>query len=96
MDICREKIIEVLHTVIDPEIDMDIYTMGLVYEVGVRPDGSVFVLHTLTSPACPMGPTIQDNIRSSILSLGVPKVEVELTFDPTWQAPEELRAALGI
>ena len=83
-------------TVMDPEVNMDIFTMGLIYDIQLRDDGSIFILHTLTSPMCPLGPTIQDDIRSALLSLGAPNVEIELTFDPPWKEPEGLRAALGI
>ncbi len=92
----KEQIIEQLKTVKDPELNLDIYSMGLVYDISIADDGSVHVLHTLTSPACPMGPTIQGDIRSSVLSLGASSVEVELTFDPPYQPSEELRMALGI
>jgi metal-sulfur cluster biosynthetic enzyme len=94
--ITKEQIIEKLKTVKDPEVDLDIYSMGLVYDMVINDDGSVHVLHTLTSPACPMGPTIQDDIRSAILSLGASSVDVELTFDPPYQPSDELRMALGI
>lgn len=92
----KEQIIEQLKTVKDPEVDLDIYSMGLVYDISIADDGSVHILHTLTSPACPMGPTIQGDIRSAVLSLGASSVEVELTFDPPYQPSEELRLALGI
>jgi metal-sulfur cluster biosynthetic enzyme len=92
----KEQIIERLKTVKDPEVDLDIYSMGLIYDITIADDNSVHVLHTLTSPACPMGPTIQDDIRSAVLSLGASSVEVELTFDPPYQPTEELRLALGI
>ncbi len=94
--ITKEQIVEQLKTVKDPEVDLDIYSMGLIYDISIADDDSVHVLHTLTSPACPMGPTIQDGIRSTILSLGASSVEVELTFDPPYQPTEELRMALGI
>lgn len=80
----------------DPEVDMDIYSMGLIYDVSIADDGSVHVLHTLTSPGCPMGPVIQEDIRAAVLSLGASSIEVELTFDPPYQPSEELRIALGI
>lgn len=92
----KEQIIEQLKTVKDPEVDLDVYSMGLIYDITIADDGSVHVLHTLTSPACPMGPTIQDDIRSAVLSLGASSVDVELTFDPPYQPSEELRLALGI
>jgi metal-sulfur cluster biosynthetic enzyme len=92
----KEQIIEQLKTVKDPEVDLDVYSMGLIYDITITDDENVHILHTLTSPACPMGPTIQDDIRSAVLSIGASSVEVELTFDPPYQPSEELRMALGI
>ncbi len=94
--ITKEQITEQLKTVKDPEVDLDIYSMGLIYDITIADDGSVHILHTLTSPACPMGPTIQGDIRSAVFSLGASFVDVELTFDPPYQPSEELRLALGI
>ena len=81
--------------VMDPEVDLDIYTMGLIREINIK-DKVVHVLHTLTSPMCPLGPEIQSDIRNEIIGLGAERVDIELTFDPPWEPPEELRAMLGI
>jgi metal-sulfur cluster biosynthetic enzyme len=96
MTITKDTIEERLYHVMDPEVDCDIMTMGLVREVTLRDDQSVHILHTLTTPLCPLGPQIQNDIRSELLSIGVVDVEIELTFDPPWEPPEELRSMLGI
>lgn len=92
----KEDIIEQLKTVIDPEIDCDIWTMGLIYEIIIDDNGGVEIIHTLTSPACPLGPTIQDDIKKALTEIGCDDVEIELTFDPTWVPPPDLRAMLGL
>ena len=96
MKIIQEQIDTALKRVMDPEVDLDIFTMGLIYETEVQKDGSIYVLHTLTSPACPLGPEIQRRIREELMKLGATDVEIELTFDPPWKAPKELRDMLGI
>ena len=96
--ISRENVIEVLKQCYDPEIPINIWDMGLVYELNVE-DDKVFVKMTLTSPACPAGQSIINNIKDKILSLdGIKGAKIELTFDPPWnpsKMSEEARVALG-
>ncbi|OGH74012.1 MAG: hypothetical protein A3C90_00860 [Candidatus Magasanikbacteria bacterium RIFCSPHIGHO2_02_FULL_51_14] len=92
----KEQILDRLKNVMDPEVACDIVTMGLVREVNIRDDGSVHIVYTLTSPMCPLGPQIEQDIRSELLSLGIDRVEIELTFDPPWREPEGLRAMMGL
>jgi metal-sulfur cluster biosynthetic enzyme len=89
-------IVEALKKVVDPEIGIDVYTLGLIYDV--RQDGaSVQIKMTLTTPMCPYGPMLVDNVKAEIGSVkGVGRVEVELVFDPPWIPSEELRAMLGV
>lgn len=94
--ISKEEVIEMLETIQDPEVSMDIWTMGLVYAIDIKDEQSIHILMTLTSPACPLGPFIQGEVTDVMRQLGFSSVEVELTFDPPWQPPEKLREALGI
>lgn len=94
--VTKEKVIEMLETIQDPEVNMDIWTMGLVYAINIKDEKSVHILMTLTSPACPLGPFIQNEVTDAMRQLGFSSVEVELTFDPPWTPPEKLREALGI
>lgn len=91
----NQAIIEALKKVQDPELDIDVYSLGLVYDIEIRGE-AVTIVHTLTSPMCPMGPQIQADMRSALVELGYQDITIELTFDPPWQAPEDLRDALGI
>ena len=80
----REEVMEVLRTVEDPELGMDIVDLGLVYEVEVE-DSKTKVLYSLTSMGCPAGPLIAQDIDSAIRQVeGIQDVELELTFDPPW------------
>lgn len=92
----KSDIIEKLKTVQDPELHLDIITLGLVYDVTVKSDGGVRVLLTLTTPLCPFGPLLIELIETAIRELGAPSVEVELTFDPPWKPPADLRTMMGV
>jgi len=81
----RERVIEELRTVYDPEIPVDIYELGLVYEVDVKPDGYVLIRMTLTSPACPVAESLPGEVELRAAAVeGVRGVEVELVWDPPW------------
>ncbi|MBI2208467.1 metal-sulfur cluster assembly factor [Candidatus Woesearchaeota archaeon] len=92
----KEEVIEALKKVNDPEIGIDVYTLELIYDVKVE-DGRVEILMTLTTPMCPYGPMLIEEIRARVRELkGVKEVDVEVTFDPPWQPSEQLRATLGV
>ena len=91
----KQQIIEYLQTVIDPELHVDIWSMGLVREIDIRAEDSVYIQMTLTSPTCPMGPQIIQDIRDTLAKIGYTTVSVELTFDPPWEPPEDFRIMLG-
>ena len=81
----RAKIIEVLRSVYDPEIPVDIYELGLIYEVSVAEDGSAQIRMTLTSPMCPVAEELPLEVESKAREVvGVTSVRVDLVWDPTW------------
>ena len=83
--ILEEKIINLLKNVFDPEIPVNIYDLGLVYENSVDDDGNVKVVMTLTAPNCPVADSLPEQVKQEISFLtGVNSVEVEITFDPPW------------
>ena len=94
-----EKIVAVIKTIFDPEIPVDIYELGLIYDVFVNEDMDVKVLMTLTSPNCPVAETLPMEVEEKIRSIEeVRNSEVEITFDPTWtqdMMSEEARLELG-
>lgn len=95
-----EKIVRVLKTIYDPEIPVDIYELGLIYDVFVNEDYEVKVLMTLTTPNCPVAETLPLEVEEKVRSLNeVKSAEVEITFDPPWTQElmsEEAKLELGM
>lgn len=90
----REKIIDVLKTVYDPEIPVDIYELGLIYDLQIRDSGKVQVEMTLTSPACPVAGSLPPEVEEKIRTVeGVEDVNVELVWDPPWSMERMSEAA---
>ena len=96
----KEQIIEELRKVHDPEISVNIYDLGLIYNIDVSGSPEVKILHTLTSAFCPAADQIVADINSAAISVeGVDKCFVETTFDPPFgpdMMSEEVKLALGI
>lgn len=83
--VSEEQVIAALRTCYDPEIPMNIYDLGLIYEVKVNPDDSVYVRMTLTAPNCPVAGSLPEQVRAKVAAVpGVKGAQVELTFDPPW------------
>ncbi|MEL7001189.1 MAG: SUF system Fe-S cluster assembly protein [Bacteroidota bacterium] len=81
----KDKVLEALKQVYDPEIPVDIYELGLIYEINVFPVNNVYILMTLTSPNCPAAETIPEEVKQNIQAIeGVNDVNVEITFDPPY------------
>ena len=89
----RDQVVEVLKGVYDPEIPVDIYELGLIYEVKVDDDANVHVLMTLTSPMCPVAESLPPEVEEKVARVkGVTKATVEVTWDPPWD-PEMMSEA---
>ena len=95
-----EKIVRVIKTIFDPEIPVDIYELGLIYDVFVNEDYEVKILMTLTTPNCPVAETLPLEVEEKVKSLDAVKdAEVEITFDPPWTQElmsEEAKLELGM
>ncbi|TAJ12946.1 SUF system Fe-S cluster assembly protein [Marinilabiliaceae bacterium JC017] len=79
------SIVEALKSIFDPEIPVNIYDLGLIYEVNVEDNGQVRIVMTLTSPNCPVAEALPLEVQEKVSAVeGVKKVEVNLTFDPPW------------
>ena len=95
-----EKTVELLKTVYDPEIPVDVYSLGLVYKIDVDDDAVVHIDMTLTAPNCPATDFIMEDIRLKIESIdGVSSVDLQLVFEPEWNADmmsEEAKLELGL
>ena len=94
-----EKIVKELKSIFDPEIPVDIYELGLIYDVLVNEDYEVKILMTLTSPNCPVAESLPQEVEEKIRSIDeVKTAEVEITFDPPWTKDlmsEEAKLELG-
>lgn len=96
----EEKVVEMLHTVYDPEIPVDIYNLGLVYKIDLSEDGDLTIDMTLTAPNCPMADFIMEDVRMKLESIeGVKSVQVNIVFEPEWNKDmmsEEAKLELGL
>lgn len=89
---------DALKSVVDPEIQYNIYDLGLIYNVNILEDKTVGIEMTLTSPACPFGPMIIHDVRESCLAVGAEDVQIDLVWQPPWSPDmmsEEAKLDLG-
>ena len=95
-----EEIIKELKTIFDPEIPVDIYELGLIYDVQISEEGEVLVIMTLTSPNCPGAESLPMEVEEKVRSVeGVKSAKIDLTFEPTWtkeMMSEEAKFELGM
>lgn len=81
----KDEIVQALQGIFDPEIPVNIYELGLIYEVNVDPMLNVHILMTLTAPNCPAAESLPAEVKQAALSIeGVKEAEVEIVFEPTW------------
>lgn len=96
----REDVIAALRTVYDPEIPINIYDLGLVYDIDLLPEGRVDIRMTLTAPACPVAGEMPEIVEERVMQVpGVDEVRVDLVWDPPWgreRLSEEARLQLGL
>jgi FeS assembly SUF system protein len=95
----EERIVDVLKTVYDPEIPVDIYELGMIYKIDVKDDASVEIDMTFTAPNCPAADFILEDVRTKVESVeGVTSANINLVFEPAWDQSmmsEEARLELG-
>ncbi len=97
----QEEILNALREVKDPELDIDIVTLGLIRNVSIdKVEGEempgVEVIMTLTTPLCPFADSLIEAVEDALLKLGFENARVELSFDPPWEPPADIRAMLGV
>ena len=96
MSVNNDQIIEAFNQVVDPELFIDIWTLGLIYHFELENE-TIKVKMTFTSIACPAGPQLVEEVRQKLLTLeGVKNVDVEVVFQPPWEPSEELKGLMGI
>lgn len=95
----EEKIVEYLRTVVDPEMAVDIYSLGMIYNIDIDDDANLTIDMTLTAPMCPMADFIMSDVNQKMASVpGVKSVKVNLVFEPQWtpdMMSEEAKLLLG-
>jgi len=95
-----ESVIAALKQVYDPEIPVNIYDLGLIYELNINPDREVYIKMTFTAPNCPMADQVMQEVQEAVEAVPtVTKVDLELTFEPVWDKSmlsEEARVELGL
>lgn len=95
-EVTKEQIIEVLKTVEDPELFLDIWFLGLIYNIAID-EGRVIIDMTFTSPMCPAGPQLKHEVQTKVAAIsGVKEAIVQITFSPPWEASEEVKGMLGM
>lgn len=99
MEHLEDKIVEILKTIFDPEIPVDIYELGLIYEVRISKENVVEIDMTLTSPNCPVAESLPKDVKEKVESVeGVTEAHVNIVFDPPWDKDmmsEEAKLELG-
>lgn len=94
--VSREAVIEALKTVEDPELFLDIWFLGLIYDIQIE-EGDVAIDMTFTSPMCPAGPQLKSDVERQVGAVpGVKSVSVTITFSPPWEPSDEVKGLLGM
>lgn len=95
----EENIVKMIKTVFDPEIPVNIYDLGLIYEIEVNDEYEVYITMTLTAPNCPAADFIMEDVEQKVSSVaGIKKVDIKLVFEPEWEKDmmsEEAKLDLG-
>ncbi len=92
----KDIIIKQIKKVIDPDLGIDIYSLGLIYDIDCKSDNSVTITMTFTTPFCPAAPMLKEQIRSELKNIEIDDVDIVVTFDPPWTAPKEVRIMMGL
>ena len=95
--VIKDEIIEVLKTSIDPELGIDLYTLGRIYNVDFDEEKqALHIKMTFTTPMCPYGPQMIGELKGRYRALGIENPVIEVIFDPPWEPSEEVREMLGV
>lgn len=94
--VTKDQVIEQLKTIEDPEIYLDIWFLGLIYEIKIESD-KIGIDMTFTSPMCPAGPQLVAEVKEKLMTLpGIKEVDVQIVFTPQWEPSEDVKAMLGL
>lgn len=92
----QEKAMEVFKVVEDPELKIDIWTLGLIYDHQLDEQGNIKIKMTFTSPGCPYGPMLLSDLEETLLAVGIKSVSFEIVYEPPWEPSEEVKEMLGL
>lgn len=93
----KDEVVEVLKNTLDPELGIDIYTLGLIRNIRLNTEKeAVLIEMTLTTPLCPYGPQMMKDVENGLKKLGLRRVRINLSFDPPWKPSPEVRLMLGV
>ena len=95
VELCKDDAISALKLVEDPELFIDVWTLGLIYEIKVD-HNDLYIKMTFTSPTCPYAPHLVADIREKLKERGFNNPELEFTFDPPWEPSDEVKMMLGL
>ena len=93
--ITRERAVEAIKTCNDPELGVDVWTLGLIYKLEIQKE-NVMIDMTFTTPMCPYGPLLVEQIKDALIKAGATSVDIEVVFEPLWKPSEELKEMLGM
>ena len=94
--VTKLQIEEALRGVVDPELGVDIMTMGLIYSLDIVDEKTLTILMTFTSPMCPQGETLKEDVRTAVAALGFQNIDIQITFEPAWTPPQILKEMMGM
>ena len=95
--VIKDEIIEVLKNTLDPELGIDLWTLGLIYDVDMNEKAQkLYIKMTFTTPLCPYGPQMVGELKSRFRALGLDDVTIDVVFDPPWEPSKEVRTMLGV
>lgn len=92
----EEKVVEVFKVVEDPELKIDVWTLGLIYDHQLDSEGNLKVKMTFTSPGCPYGPMLLSDIEETLKAVGIKSVTFDIVYEPVWQPSDEIKEMLGL
>ncbi len=92
----KDDAIEVMKQVQDPELQIDVWTLGLIYKIEPKENDGIFIEMTFTSPLCPYAPQLVEEIRQGLLKKGFKEPLFDFSFDPPWQPSDEVKMLLGL
>lgn len=96
MKLKKEDAIKVMKVIKDPELNIDIWTLGLIYDVNLKEGNNIDIKMTFTSPMCPFGPQIVNELKSRLKQVGFNEPNINVVFEPQWQPSQEVRDILGV